>query len=68
MIVIRRGYENLMSLTQRITAPCDFLFKCAVYKYTYLLTYIFIFIFLRDRINTTVVKTRSLDSQCELML
>jgi len=21
------------------SAPCDFLFKCAVYKYTYLLTY-----------------------------
>jgi len=21
-------------------APCDFLFKCAVYKYTYLLTYL----------------------------
>jgi len=25
---------------QARAVPCDFLFKCAVYKYTYLLTYI----------------------------
>jgi len=27
------------------SAPCDFLFKCAVYKYTYLLTYLLTFLF-----------------------
>jgi len=30
----QRQYKNTTS------APCDFLFKCAVYKYTYLLTYL----------------------------
>jgi len=25
-----------------LSAPCDFLFKCAVYKYTYLLTYVYL--------------------------
>ena len=54
----------LMSASQRLplivshsstSAPCDFLFKCAVYKYTYLLTYLLTYIMDNKKVSLLIL-------------